>query len=469
MNKYIKKVLSIILVLAFVFSLSSCNVDYDIPKKDDFSVMKNAEIIGELKGQVAVEGTFIEIRFPEAVTFDTVVIEEKDNQIDKFSIWLEDERGEYQSIYQQDRIGDYRYCEIGEHTADSLKICINSSNENQYELKSIDVLNVKDNKNEDFRVTSYLVCQWFYGNENVETEKMNTLTDIILFGVARFDENGKVYLQDIDINGELVSGETVLKKVIEDVKNANPNANIHCNILGPDGADASDKEKLHSQAFIDNSEVLINNILNLLKSYDFDGIFFDYEYPYEKQSSEDFSDFLVELDSHLGDYILGAAFSHWSGNHISKEAIDALDRVEIMAYDNMTETNSHAEFASVGGVLAVGDLIKQGYDISKCDLGLPFYGRTHGGDEAWPPYANIAPDLNNDPFKNTIPKSYMNGVTGDSIVTSFNGVQMIKDKTAFANDYGLGGVMVWHYTCDVPYESDLSLFKAIQTSLETRN
>ena len=469
MNKYIKKVLSIILVLAFVFSLSSCNVDYDIPKKDDFSVMKNAEIIGELKGQVAVEGTFIEIRFPEAVTFDTVVIEEKDNQIDKFSIWLEDENGEYQSIYQQDRIGDYRYCEIGEHTADSLKICINSSNENQYELKNIDVLNVKDNKNEDFRVTSYLVCQWFYGNENVETEKMNTLTDIILFGVARFDENGNVYLQDIDINGEMVSGEKVLNKAIEDVKKANPNASIHCNILGPDGVDASDKEKLHSQAFIDNSEVLIDNILNLLKSYDFDGIFFDYEYPYEKQSSEDFSDFLVELDSHLGDYILGAAFSHWSGNHISKKAIDALDRVEIMAYDNMTETNSHAEFASVGGVLAVGDLIKQGYDISKCDLGLPFYGRTHGGDEAWPSYANIAPDLNNNPFKNTIPKSYMNGVTDDSIITSFNGVQMIKDKTAFANDYGLGGVMVWHYTCDVAYESDMSLFKAIQTSLETRN
>lgn len=463
-----KKVVSIFLALVILLSLTSCQSTFKTDKIDNFSVMKNAEIIGDLKGQVAAEGTFIEINFPKKTTFDTVVIKEKDNQIDKFSIWLEDENGEYKSIYQQDRIGEYRYCEIGEHTADSLKICIESSNENQYNLKNIDILNVKDNRNKEFRVTSYLVCQWFYGNENVETEKMNTLTDIILFGVARFDENGKVYLQDLDINGEMVSGDKIFKEIIEIIKKTNPNVKIHCNILGPDGADSDDKEKLHSQAFVDNDKVLIDNILDLLKEYEFDGIFFDYEYPYAKQSIEDYSDFLVKLDSKLGDYILGAAFSHWSCN-ISKDAIKVLDRVEIMAYDNMGEYSAHAEFATVGGALAIKDIEKRGYDLSKCDLGLPFYGRTHGGEEAWPSYAQIAGDLENNPFKNKVAKSYMNGVTDDSIITSFNGVQMIKDKTAFANDYGLGGVMVWHYTCDVAYEDDLSLFKAIQTSLNTRN
>lgn len=463
-----KKVISIFLSLVILLTFTSCQSTFRTDKIDSFSVMQNAEIIGDLKGTVGAEGTFIEIRFPEKTTFDTVVIKEKDNQIDKFSIWLQDENGEYKSIYQQDRIGDYRYCEIGEYTADSLKICIESSNENQYHLKNIDILNVKDNKNKDFRVTSYLVCQWFYGNENIETEKMNSLTDIILFGVARFDENGEVYLQDLDINGELVSGDKILKKVIEDVKGANPNVKIHCNILGPDGTDSDDKEKLHSQAFVDYDDVLIENILNLLKTYDFDGIFFDYEYPHKLKSIMDYSDFIVKLDSHLDDYILGAAFSHWSCN-ISKKAIEVLDRVEIMAYDNMGEFNSHAEFSTVGGALAIKDLEKRGYDLSKCDLGLPFYGRTHGGDEAWPSYAQIAPDLNNNPFKNVISKSYLTGDTSGNITTSFNGVQMIKDKTAFANDYGLGGVMVWHYTCDVSYESDMSLFKAVQSALDSRN
>ncbi len=462
-----KKVISILLVFVLLFSLTACG-SFENKKDKSFSVMKNAEIIGNLKGEVAAEGTFIEIRFSEETTFDTVVLKEKDNQIDKFSIWVEDENGEYKSIYQQDRVGEYRYCEIGEHTTDSLKICINSSNENQYNIKSIDVLNVKDNKNDNFRITSYLVCQWFYGNESIDAEKMNTLTDIILFGVARFDENGNVYLQDLDINSEMVKGDVIFKDIIKDIKETNPDAKIHCNILGPDGADSDDKEKLHSQAFVDNSDALIKNILNLLETYEFDGIFFDYEYPYAKESIKDYSDFLVKLDSNLGDYILGAAFSHWSSN-ISKDAIEVLDRVEIMSYDNMTEYNSHAEFATVGGAMAVKDFIKNGYDLTKCDLGLPFYGRTHGGEEAWPSYAQIAGDLENNPFKNTIAKSYMNGVTSSDIITSFNGVQMIKDKTAFANDYGLGGVMVWHYTCDVDYESDLSLFKAVQNSLETRN
>lgn len=462
-----KKIISILLVVALLFSLTACG-SFDNENDNSFSVMENAEIIGNLKGKVATEGTFIEVRFPEETTFDTVVLKEKNNQIDKFSIWVEDENGQYKSIYQQDRVGEYRYCEIGEHTTDSLKICINSSNENQYNIKSIDVLNVKNNRNEDFRVTSYLVCQWFYGNENIDAEKMNTLTDIILFGVARFDENGNVYLQDLDINGEMVSGEIIFKDIIKNIKETNPNAKIHCNILGPDGTDSDDKEKLHSQAFKKNDKELIDNIIVLLKEYNFDGIFFDYEYPHKLKSIKDYSDFLVKLDSKLEDYILGAAFSHWSCN-ISKEAIKVLDRVEIMAYDNMGEYNAHAEFATVGGAMAVKDFVKRGYDLSKCDLGLPFYGRTHGGEEAWPSYAQIAGDLENNPFKNIIAKSYMNGDVSGDITTSFNGVQMIKDKTAFANDYGLGGVMVWHYTCDVEYENDLSLFKAVQTALETRN
>ena len=294
------------------------------------------------------------------------------------------------------------------------------------------------------------------------------LNDTYITDTKAFNENGKVYLQDLDINGEMVSGDKIFKEIIEIIKKTNPNVKIHCNILGPDGADSDDKEKLHSKAFVDNDEALIDNILNLLKSYNFEGIFFDYEYPYSKQSIEDYSDFLVKLDSKLGDYILGAAFSQWSSN-ISKDAIKVLDRVEIMAYDNMGEYSAHAEFATVGGALAIKDFEKHGYDLSKCDLGLPFYGRTHGGDEAWPSYAQVVGDLDNNPFKNKIAKSYMNGVTDGSIVTSFNGVQMIKDKTAFANDYGLGGVMVWHYTCDVPYESDMSLFKAIQTGLKTRS
>lgn len=469
MKKIITKSISFILVLTLIFSLTSCAGFVNSENIDKFSVMENAEIIGDLKGTVALEGTFIEICFPEAVTFDTVVLEEDNNQINSFSIWIKNESGEFESVYKQDRIGDYRYCEIGEHTADSLKICINSSNENQYKLKSIDVLNVDGNKNEDFRVTSYIVCPGYYAGGTTEKEKLQTVTDVILFGIARYNENGEVYLQDADINGEIVSGDEIFKSIIAGLRAANPNIKVHCNALGPDGTDIDNKEELHSQAFIENGDKLATSIVDMLTTYDFDGFFFDYEYPYKAKSRRDFSKFIVKLDEVMGEYILGASLADWNCS-LSKDAIEALDRVEIMAYDDMkTFSDSHGEFASDGGIFAIEEFEKKGYDLSKCDFGLPFYGRTHGGDEAWPSYAQIVNDLGNEPFKNSIAKSYLTGDTSGEISTSFNGVQMIRDKTAFANDYGLGGVMVWHYSCDVAYDSDMSLFKAIQTSLNTRD
>ncbi len=447
--------------------MSACTVKVENDSINSFSIMNDAVIKGELNGDTSTAPHYIEIQFPETRSFDTVVLENDNHQITEFSVSVKDENGNYQEVYVQDSVGDYRYCEIGEHTSDSLKISIKSANEHQFKLKNIDVLNVSNNKNEDFRVTSYIVCPTYYANGITEQEKLKSITDVILFGIARFDENGEIYLQDSDINGQLVSGDEIFKKIISDLKAVNPDIKIHCNALGPDGADADNKEELHSQAFIENAEKLSTNIIDLLVAYDFDGFFFDYEYPYKAKSRRDFSKFIVKLDESMGDYVLGASLSEWNCS-LSKAAIKALDRVEIMAYDAMNEFGLHSDFGTKGGALSALIFEKKGYDLSKCDLGLPFYGRTHGGDEAWPSYAQIANDLENNTYKNVIQKSYLTGETSE-ITTSFNGVQMIKDKTAFANDYGLGGVMVWHYSCDVPYESDMSLFKAIQTALSSRN
>ena len=38
---------------------------------------------------------------------------------------------------------------------------------------------------------------------------------------------------------------------------------------------------------------------------------------------------------------------------------------------------------------------------------------------------------------------------------------MVYEKTAWAIGQGLGGVMVWHYTCDVPADDEYSLFRSI--------
>ena len=59
----------------------------------------------------------------------------------------------------------------------------------------------------------------------------------------------------------------IFNDIIKDIKETNPDAKIHCNILGPDGVDSDDKERLHSLAFVDNGDTLTKNILNLFSFF----------------------------------------------------------------------------------------------------------------------------------------------------------------------------------------------------------
>ena len=52
--------------------------------------------------------------------------------------------------------------------------------------------------------------------------------------------------------------------------------------------------------------------------------------------------------------------------------------------------------------------------------------------------------------------------------TYYNSYQMIYDKVTYCIDQGIGGVMVWHYSCDAPWDSGLSLWRAIYEAVESR-
>ena len=58
------------------------------------------------------------------------------------------------------------------------------------------------------------------------------------------------------------------------------------------------------------------------------------------------------------------------------------------------------------------------------------------------------------------------GVEGTDLIASFNTPELIYEKTKWAAETGLGGVMIWRYGCDVPAENERSLFNTI-TSAKT--
>ena len=51
----------------------------------------------------------------------------------------------------------------------------------------------------------------------------------------------------------------------------------------------------------------------------------------------------------------------------------------------------------------------------------------------------------------------------------FNDRQMIYDKTSYAIDMGLGGMMIWHMACDDTQNLEKSLTGAMKQAIEDRN
>lgn len=297
---------------------------------------------------------------------------------------------------------------------------------------------------EDFRVTAYVVCGDGLDESTFDPSNLDKVTDIIVFGSVTFDENGEMTVSenmqnDLDILRKHMNGQ-----------------DLYLNILGPsaqtDSSDWNDQmhdlADRHTKAF--ESGVLENNIKSVLEEFNFDGVVFDYEFPLRKKDWKAFDKFILSLDSVLGnDFEIGMSMVGWNLKQ-SKEAMNATDFFEVMSYDLWDDNGNHATFD-----IAKDDIetfLKKGYEGYKLDLGLPFYARPTTKDAYWYDY------------KNYYDKFDENGLYSDDetgLTFSFNTYDMISEKTQYALDSGVGGVMIWHYACDVPADNSASLFKAI--------
>lgn len=301
----------------------------------------------------------------------------------------------------------------------------------------------------DFRVTAYVVGGSL--NENFDYTNLERVTDVIFFGCADFDENGKIILSE-NFDSEL----NILKSYLT-------GQNLYINILGPKSQSDSDDwndqmydlADRHTNAF--ESGNLESSIKTVLDKYGFDGVVFDYEFPLRSKDWKAYDKFIVSLNSVLGDeYKIGMSMVGWNLKQ-SEEAMNATDFFEIMSYDLWDKEGNHATLE-----IAKDDIdkfVKNGYDKAQLDLGLPFYARPTTQEAYWYDY------------KTYYDKIDENGLFSDSetgLTFSFNTYDVIKEKTEYALDNGLGGVMVWHYSCDLPKDNEKSLFGAIYSAKESK-
>ena len=306
-------------------------------------------------------------------------------------------------------------------------------------------------KADDFRVTTYIRGEYVQSESSLYPEDFDIVTDVILFECASFNSNG-----------EVICNEPILSNALTNIRKAigNRDVNITLNLLGPRGITDSDvwEEQMEAQSVEHNkaftSGVLEDNIIAVLEKYNFDGVHFDYEYPLSLNAWYYYNNFLVSLDKKLGDYTLGVAGNDWNIK-FSPAAIKAIDTLEVMLYDMIDEEGRHATYEDT--VKAVQKIGIYGVPFEKVNVGLAFYSRPTDMSAYWYGYNGCYEGIDENGW-------YHCDDTDKDFW--FNTPDVIKAKTEYAIQNGFGGVMIWHYNCDLPSTNEDSLLRAIDTAID---
>jgi chitinase len=262
-------------------------------------------------------------------------------------------------------------------------------------------------------------------------------------------------------------------------------------------------------AYSDSREKFAKSAVKLMKSYDFDGIDIDWEYPgqlgednvFRAADKENFSLLLSELRKqldiedkvakthHLLTIAAGANQKYIDHTDL-KKAHQYLDFINVMCYDfyggPFHQTGHHGnlypsndvKFGGNSGINTITRLLKVGIPANKLILGIPFYGRKwdnvspeNNGLYQSAETANdiisswkIAEEMQSGKFKklydNQAKASYLWNAE-DRVFISYETPKEIKLKAEFIIEKGLGGAMFWEYSLDNNKELLEQLFESI--------
>ncbi len=471
-KKIILSAVAIILCIVMIFGMTAFAGDgfttLETPVNAENLVLTQLEGIADSKespkANKAVDSNFqtawkssksadsLILTFKEEQTFNTVVIREKGWNIKDFNLsYYVDTPGNehWERFYKQDSVQDYRYCAFEAVTAKQLKFEVSSATD-CFKISEIEVYNAPKKEISNFRVSDYVVTPQLAKGELFNPESSNCLqpeycdvvNQIHIIASAKWNNEGELVIPDGLTGDELKACVKQMRDFYGD-KDLEIFATVFFNACNPD------------VVFTEHGDAVIKNTVDFLREYGFDGVSYDWEYPNKKQWVL-FSDHLVNLKKALSKYDMkvSCAVCPWNF-YMEKDAIEALDQIEIMSYDLFDNDGNHSSFTS-GAVQPVEYFLEKGFKPEQINLGLPFYARPKDGSGVWINFDN--PEYTpTDRFQN-----YSNGMW-------FSGTQMTMDKTAYAIEKGLGGMMIFTATEDVEYSNDLSLLKSIRTTIDTRS
>lgn len=400
--------------------------------------------------------------FTQETRVNTLVLREAGSHIRRFALecW---KNGGWLRFYESDKVERYRYCSFPSQTSKKYRLLIleawgaaRLTECSFYDLK-------KRHCEPPFRVSAYLRFDTrdFLSMTQQEREAFarhfETVNEVILFDTLKWSREGEIwfnYRDETQTNEEAKQAwlryAAGAREVIE--KSGRP-VKVLASFFQP-GEGTVESLKNHM-------EKLTSTLAAFLQEAGLDGIEFDWEFPRGKTEWELFSRFLVELKKKLapGGKLLAVALADW-GVHLSPEAVRAIDELSYMAYDIIDLNGYHSSFGRAA-VRAVEYAEKCGFRREQINLGLPYYGRPTYQGEYWPLWKDAKVGY----WQNYDPQLTFDGIEMDAY---YNCPGMVADKTAFALQMGLGGMMIFPLNADRPHGDPLCLTDAIRRTLEDR-
>lgn len=436
-------------------------------------------------------GQFLEITFSEPVSFNTVVLRENGNYISGFGFVLPDENGDYPadmksaSFYrQQDRIERYRYCTFERQTdVTEFRIWFGGTDAGKaLSIAEAEVYDVTEKEYDgDFRVFNYYSAgdmQYMSHEDLLEDLSHDTITDVILISFAFWAEDGSVVYADAPKDSGMTGEEyynASLDKMRAAVDEYAATSGRKVNICIDFYPKDTSKHGLPA-----NETALVQSIKQLIADDDrVDGIDIDWEYPTSAYEWKVYGDMLVEarkmLDASGKDKYISLALSAGSVT-LTQEHIDAVDFVQMMAYDRFDIMDgNHSSFRS-GAYSSMRYFVNIGFKPSQLVLGLPAYGRPDGWQTIWTnyDYSSQWSEENDDTRVSatqdfSTPYTYWDNIqwlhyTGTNLdgkedynhallKSWVNGAALIADKTAYVIEQGFAGMMIWRESTDYDWDA----------------
>ncbi|PUZ30583.1 glycoside hydrolase family 18 [Chitinophaga costaii] len=180
----------------------------------------------------------------------------------------------------------------------------------------------------------------------------------------------------------------------------------------------------------------VNAIINLINTYNLDGVDIDWEYPDDGTSSSNYTALMLQLSTemHSRGKLLTAAVISDGGSGVGAAVFGYVDFLNLMAYDGDGANHSPYSLA----VTSLNYWQGRGLSTGKSILGLPFYGRSSTEYVDYKDILSRGGSANSDSYQ---------GI-------GYNGIPTIKSKTELAFSTG-GGVMIWDLNADASGSNSL--------------